>query len=155
MTYRPPLPLTPLILRRMLVAAKSFLGWHRRGPGTWRQGGTLSQSWQLPWYIRSVLFQYGVDSELEGLYRTKSSWRNFYWSCPRLMSQRVYGPYGASKGHNHIFIVVASFSSSSWVALLLSLLWIWHCIGHCHKRKIFEFYEENNLQQEREILLPS
>ena len=56
----------------------------------------------------------------QGLYRTKSGWRNFYWSCPRLMSQRVYGPYRVSKGRNHIFIVVACCWASFSFGIVLA-----------------------------------
>ena len=105
-------PSLSLILQRMLVAAKSFLGWHRRGRA---QGGDWGQPYHRLGSCLDILdLSFSTADSKHGLYRTKSAGRYFYWSCPRLMSQRVYGPCGAWKGHNHIFIVADSSSCSDW-----------------------------------------
>ena len=116
----PPSPLTSLslILERMLVAAKSFLGWHRRGLGQGDRGqpyhslGSCSLIYQI-----AVLFQWMKWTQSGAYISDKICLEEFLLNLsPPYVPESVWTLCWASKGHNHIFLLAApspwaSFSS--------------------------------------------
>ena len=123
-----PLATLSLILERMLVAAKSFLGWHRRGLGQGDRGqpyhslGSCSLIYKI-----AVLFQWMKWTQSRAYILDKICLEEFLLNLsPPYVPESVWTLCWASKGHNHIFILAAP-------PLPLSLLFIiCICIGPCH-----------------------